>query len=70
MNFTTDNGKYMCPCCGHLTLSEKAPGSFEVCKVCGWEDDKAQYEDPELSGGANPLSLVDARRAYAAGLRL
>ena len=26
-----------CPCCGNLTLSARS--RFEICPVCGWEDD-------------------------------
>jgi hypothetical protein len=30
-------GPYSCPCCGHVTLSER--GGYEICAECGWEDD-------------------------------
>src|SRR5215211_4909943 len=30
-------GPYSCPCCGHITLSER--GAYEICGECGWEDD-------------------------------
>lgn len=55
---------YPCPCCGFLTLSEAGHGSFEICPVCGWEDDDAQYNNPNLSGGANRESLNQARQNY------
>ena len=29
---------------------------FQVCKVCGWEDDDIQYENPDYIGGANDMS--------------
>jgi hypothetical protein len=32
--------------------------------VCFWEDDPVQNEDPEYSGGVNPLSLREARHNY------
>ena len=50
---------YPCPCCGHLTLS--AQGIYEICEVCGWEDDPVQSSDPAYAGGANVSSLQEAR---------
>lgn len=55
---------YPCPCCGFLTLSEKPPGTFEICPVCYWEDDYAQYNHPDLAGGANKESLYQARKNF------
>ena len=65
----SENKKWRCPCCGNETFDEKVPGSYEVCKICGWEDDKAQYEDSDLAGGANAKSLREFRRDYAMKLR-
>jgi hypothetical protein len=45
--------------CGEHTLSER--GAYEICSVCGWEDDPAQSADPDLAGGANRESLNQAR---------
>jgi Cysteine-rich CPCC len=39
-------------------------GAFEICPVCGWEDDPAQSADPGLAGGANEPSLDAARAAW------
>lgn len=55
---------FPCPCCGYLTLSRASPGTFEVCPVCYWEDDDVQARDPEYSGGANAVSLNEARANY------
>ena len=50
-----------CHCCGCLTICER--DSYEICNVCFWEDDPGQT--PEFDdGGANPLSLEEARRNY------
>lgn len=49
-----------CRCCGNLTIEEY--GDFEICAVCGWEDDDIQFCDPDFSGGANELSLNEAKR--------
>ncbi|MBC9246834.1 hydrolase [Paracoccus sp. 11-3] len=53
--------RYACACCGYLTLEEPPPGSFEICPVCGWEDDIAQFNNPDRAGGANLVSLNQAR---------
>ncbi|MFN9895879.1 MAG: CPCC family cysteine-rich protein [Acidobacteriota bacterium] len=57
---------YPCPCCGFLTIGEQPPGTFEICSVCFWEDDNAQFDDPDYAGGANKVSLNEARQSYAA----
>ena len=54
---------FKCPVCGKYTF-KNGPGSYEICPVCGWEDDKAQYHDPTLSGGANRLSLKEYKEQY------
>ena len=56
--------KFACPCCGYLTLNEEPPGTYEICPVCFWEDDSVQYEQPFFEGGANSVSLTEARRNY------
>jgi hypothetical protein len=53
-----------CPCCGSYTLMDL--GAFEICRVCDWEDDPAQSQDPDLRGGANGPSLNEARAAWRA----
>jgi rubredoxin len=55
----TAHSKNACPVCGEHTLSER--GAYEICSVCGWEDDPAQSADPDLAGGANRESLNQAR---------
>ncbi len=55
-----------CPCCGFHALAAPERGSFEICGVCGWEDDWVQYRDPTFRGGANAESLHDARAAFFA----
>ncbi|WP_143171274.1 CPCC family cysteine-rich protein [Rhizobacter sp. OV335] len=51
-----------CPCCGSRTLG--ALGSYEICEVCGWEDDPVQSTDPDYAGGANHESLNSAREKW------
>jgi hypothetical protein len=55
---------FPCPCCGYLTMGEEPPGTFEICPVCFWEDDNVQFEDPNYAGGANSVSLNQARENF------
>lgn len=48
---------FPCPSCGFLTFGEP-PGSYEICKLCGWEDDHVQLANPSMGGGANKQSLA------------
>ena len=52
---------FACPCCGYKTLSEKPPGTYDICEICFWEDDGIQFNDPDYSGGANKVSLREAQ---------
>lgn len=56
--------KYKCPCCGFYTFDEKPNGTFDICPVCFWEDDNIQLNDETYEGGANRVSLVQARENY------
>jgi hypothetical protein len=58
--------RYPCPCCGNLTLDEEPPGTYDICPVCYWEDDNVQYDYPDMRGGANPMSLNEAKASYRA----
>lgn len=51
----------MCPVCGGEQLE-----AFEICG-CGWQNDPVQYDDPDYAGGANRMSLNEAKKAYAEG---
>jgi hypothetical protein len=62
-NIMKYNKKYPCPCCGYLTLTDKL-GTFGICPVCYWEDDNLQYDNPDYDGGANGISLNEARKNY------
>ena len=56
--------KYACPCCGFITLDEVPPGSFSICPVCFWEDDFVQFDEPDYKGGANKVSLNQAKNNF------
>lgn len=57
--------KFRCPCCGEKTLAEQ--NAWEICDVCGWEDDPLQHDEPDYGGGANSMSLNQAKEAYMQG---
>lgn len=54
------NEKYMtkCACCGELV--EK----YDICETCGWQDDAVQNNNPNFAGGANKISLKEAKKNY------
>lgn len=54
-----------CLCCGQATISSKG-ADYEICPVCYWEDDPVAYEHPDFAGGANKVSLNDAKKNFAA----
>lgn len=56
--------KYNCACCNYKTLTEKPPGTYEICPVCFWEDDYEQYINENYEGGANSISLKNARQNF------
>lgn len=35
----------------------RPPGSYDLCPVCGWEDDHVQLRHPGMRGGANKPCL-------------
>jgi hypothetical protein len=49
-----------CPACGFAVLAE-GYGSYEICGVCGWEDDGVQLANPTSGGGANRRSLAETQ---------
>src|SRR5437763_12764219 len=62
-------GTFACPCCGFVTLDERPPGTYEICRVCGREDDPVQFADPDYRGGANTDSLREHRAGFELGPR-
>ena len=51
-----------CPVCGQTDLED-----FEICSACGWQNDHYQMDHPDRRGGANNMSLNEAREAYKNG---
>jgi cold shock CspA family protein len=54
---------FPCPVCAAAVEGER--GDYEICATCNWEDDPIQSSDPTYSGGANTMSLNEARKAWA-----
>jgi hypothetical protein len=59
--------RYACDCCGYRTLLN--PGRYEICDVCGWEDDRAdrgrRSGGPDAPSGPNRISLSEGRANFA-----
>jgi hypothetical protein len=51
-----------CVCCGFPTLPPES--IFEICTLCGWQDDEVQNLEPDMAGGANPESLNEYRAKW------
>jgi cysteine-rich CPCC protein len=61
---TKNKERYACPACGYLVFSEPA-GSYDICPICFWEDDLVQLAFPDMAGGANKVSLIEAQNNFA-----
>jgi hypothetical protein len=62
------DGLAKCKCCGADSLPETEEiATFEICDVCQWQDDPVQNDKPDYPGGANQMSLNEARKAFAEG---
>ena len=64
MGTRRDERTFPCHCCAFWTLTDPAPGSYEVCPVCFWEDDPVQNSHLSFQGGANNVCLNVARQNY------
>ncbi|MGL5753011.1 MAG: CPCC family cysteine-rich protein [Paraclostridium sp.] len=52
-----------CLCCGKGLIDDW----FDICDICGWEHDNIQCYEHDYAGGANKMSLNEAREAYKNG---
>lgn len=60
-------GPHKCPVCNKTIFPHR--GSFDICDICGWEDDPVQEAEPDFGCGANEMCLNDYKEAYMAGWR-
>jgi Zn finger protein HypA/HybF involved in hydrogenase expression len=54
--------KMKCPVCGESEFAEE--DDFDICQVCHWENSGLQHDEPNCWGGANRLSLNQARAVW------
>jgi rRNA maturation protein Nop10 len=50
-------GNVVCPVCGRYIFEKW----YDICPICGWENDEDQYLDPQSDMMANMLSLEEYR---------
>ena len=56
-----------CPVCGkHMFADDE---DFYICPVCGWENDPVQNDDHDYAGGANHVSVNQAKELYKKGIK-
>ena len=60
--------KYKCPVCGKYEFKQE--DNFSICHCCMWENDGLQNHNPDYAGGANKMSLNEARKAYKEGKKV
>ena len=65
MTIVTKKEKHFCPICGKHEYEDAY--SYEICPICGWEDDEIQELYPDETG-ANSVTLIEAREAWAKGI--
>ena len=54
----------LCPVCGKYTFEF----DFDICPICDWESDPIQNINHDYAGGANNMSVNEARKAYKESL--
>lgn len=62
--------KIKCPCCGSLEVPKGEEGLYYICSTCGWENDEIQRDKPDYKGGANKMSLNEAKEAFKQGKKV
>ena len=51
-----------CACCGYLTVTD----NYDICEVCGWEQDSLQVADPDSCGANDATTLRMAQKNFEA----
>ena len=52
----------ICPVCEKYSF--EYPDDYDNCPICGWENDGVQRENNDYWGGANILSVNEAKTVY------
>lgn len=58
----TEKHSHLCPVCGKYEF--QTYDWYEICHVCGWEDNAMQNEDPDCAAGPNKMSLNEYKKIY------
>lgn len=53
----------ICPVCGEHSF--EFPDDYDICPNCGWENDGVQRNKKDYWGGANSLSVNEAKAVYS-----
>jgi len=58
--------KYPCPCCEFDTFEGDNEEAilFEYCAICFWQYDPVMHDKSDMTGGANKVSLDEAKVNY------
>ncbi|MCE9521117.1 MAG: hypothetical protein K8S25_01635 [Alphaproteobacteria bacterium] len=57
--------RFPCACCEQLVFESDPSGTYWICPICGWEDDPVQNSDETYEGGANRISLRQAKANFS-----
>jgi len=52
----------LCPVCESCNFSSQ--GNYDICPICGWENDGVQMDNHDYEGGANELSVNEFKVLY------
>lgn len=61
METKTRINSIICPCCGKTKFKDE----FEICRVCGWQYNLVQLDDPDCSDGPNKLSQNQTKEWFS-----
>ena len=60
--------EHLCPVCGKYIFESE--NDMDICDICDWCNDAVQEDNPDYEGGANRMSLNQAREAYKKGIQI
>lgn len=60
---TSAHPTHPCPACGYYMFSEI--GNYDICSICGWENDILDLQEMYRPMGPNKVSLEEAQEIFA-----